>query len=370
MRLKIMLVMLVCVVFLGGCNSTTTVDNNEMLIPDLSTEEGIRDYIVGNWVFEKAYLSNIACRMSIDEDLNVNLSFYNPYESDFREDYTGKIKLDRQYAKPNELPDIITIELMDTDYPGGEFFFLHRTLYDGKFVMSWFFAGNGDSVFDAAGSGEYGPVPEEIMFEKIVDQNSNLLPTKNQGFHAVFWGEGYDGESLWLDDVNWELQRYDAFTAAYPLSMILYENDVKESVLYSIDPDQIADVYGFGLFEGQVYFVETDESGNIISLIGAEHKARVLDGLGGDINSEDQETVLDILRNDTDESRDYINNGMELALTGEIVILDDWDYHVVYLGTRYEDGFSVEKSYAVNAFKRQVYYFDEYTGEWEVLGSG
>lgn len=385
MKVKVLVTALVCVLILGGC-STPKVEVASISTPDLSTEEGIREYLIGDWVFDKDYLSDFTCNMSIDEDLNIDLSFRSLYEEGYKEDFTGRITLDRQYAEPNEAPDIISIDLVDTEWPGGDYFFLHRTAFDGKFVMSLFFAGNGDGVFgNLEPTDSYGP-PEEIMFEKVVGGSTALLPRVNEEFHAVFWGMGDNEESFWLDDVDWSLREYtgetimiddeewdledwEDFNAAYPSAMTLYENDVHESVLYSISSGETS-VWYDDLYPGEVYFVKTDENGKVTTLVDAEYNARVLGDTEGRTPSGAEALALDILKNDVDEVKDYLNNGMELVFTGETIRLEDWECHEVILGERYEDGFWAERTYAVNNYKRLIYFFDEYNDGWALLGSG
>ncbi|HHX62576.1 MAG TPA: hypothetical protein GX707_17965, partial [Epulopiscium sp.] len=65
----------------------------------------IREYLIGEWVYDQDYGSDIICKMYIDEDLKVGLSFYNAYTNQAKGDYTGKIKLDWVHADPNGAPD-------------------------------------------------------------------------------------------------------------------------------------------------------------------------------------------------------------------------------------------------------------------------
>lgn len=55
--------------------------------------------------------------------------------------------------------------------------------------------------------------------------------------------------------------------------MIIYENHVKESLLYSLLEVKAKDILlGQNFFPGEVYFVKTDENGKIIEIENAEHK--------------------------------------------------------------------------------------------------
>lgn len=296
MKRSILLVVIISTLILSGCDMNKTkkededteVNNNippvsevsddlhteNVLVPSfsLTTEEGIREYLVGEWIFDKEYVSDVVCKMSIDEDLNVDLIFEDTSTDEAKGEYTGRIKIDRQYADLYKAPDLLSIELIDADYPGGDFFFLHRTTYDDKHVMSLFFAGNGDCIFDLLGSGEYAYSPSEIIFEKENKEIAQFHPRKNDEFYAIYWGRGDNEESIWIDDIHWIGPVDYDFEAAYPGAMTLYENDVLESVLYNIASDRSKDILEDGLFSGEVYLVKTDRNGNIIELIGPEDK--------------------------------------------------------------------------------------------------
>ena len=281
-----LLIVLICIVILSGCNKPKdekkeTKGNTDILSDsgasnnlkiNLDTEKGIRDYLAGDWVFDKIHISNVVCNMSIDKDLMVNLSFHDTYANELKGDYKGQIKFDRQYANLDEAPDLLIIELMDTDYPGGDFFFLHRTIYDGKVAMSWFFAGNGNCIFDMlADIDNFEYAPGEIIFEKVGGEESQLPLRKNETFHGVFWGKEAKGEGLWIDDVQWMGQDEFDTDGLYPVQMTLYKNDVKESVLYQIARNNNLEISENDLFPGEVYYVETDIDGNIVEFIHEEY---------------------------------------------------------------------------------------------------
>lgn len=254
----------------------------ENLSPEkkISSEEEIRGYLVGEWISDQEVLSDyvlsssdINCDMNIDEDLNVSLLFYNRYTNESRGDYRGQVILDRLHASPDEDPDIISIELVNSDYPGGDFFYKHRTIYDGKSVMSWFFAGNGNCIFDLlADIDNFQYAPEEIVFKKTTGEKLDFDTLKDSEFYAVFWGMGGDGKSLWLDEVKWTpTEEYDP-NALYPGRMTLYEDNEPWSVLYSIAPEEISRILVECMYVPEVYYVKTDKEGKIIDFEDAANK--------------------------------------------------------------------------------------------------
>ena len=86
---------------------------------------------------------------------------------------------------------------------------------------------------------------------------------------------GDEEHHLWLDDVNWiPIEEYDP-DQAYPDGMIIYENEVPESELYTMREDQIQGMEGYNLFVGVVYFIKTDKDGYIVEIVDAEHKAYI-----------------------------------------------------------------------------------------------
>ncbi len=379
MKWKGLIAVFVCIVMLSGCNSPTAgngvtgtsngepsvssvTDNLQPLSPpDLTSEQGIKEYLVGEWVFNKAYVSNIDCNMRIDADLKVHLSFYDNTSADkSKGDYTGQISFDRAYATADEVPDLICIDLTDTDDVGGNFLFRHRSVYDGKRVMSWFFAGLESSVFDMLGPDE--SVPDEIIFEKASGEKSSISPRNNDEFYAVFWGKGVKGENLWLDDVRWTPPAEDDFATLYPRQMTLYENDVPESVLYTIA--SVSDILRNDLIPGAVYFVQTDKQGNITLLKNATYKADILDESGGRIDPATEALVFDIIQNDIQE---YLDLGMAILFTGETTIVNGEDCYDIAVGTNHEEHFVREIHYAVNISTQQVYRYDVIMDTWEEL---
>ncbi len=389
MKSKILIVSMIIVLIFTGCSQPVTEEKTgevRPLIPvapevskieeeesipvivntliskiDFNSEEGIREYLIGEWIFDDSYKTQIICNMNIDESLNVSLSFVDSYTNESSGDYTGEIKFDRIYASEDEAPDLISIELIDSDYPGGDFFFLHRTIYNEKRVMSLFFAGNGNSIFDLLGPDGYEYSPTEIVFEKITGEKSGIKPRKDDDFYAVFWGHDEKYESIWLDDVWWTPQEDDDFAALYPNEMTNYEDDVQESVLYNIAADQVLDILGDDMFPGQVYYVVTDKKGDIIEFVSAEYKAYIE---GGSITSDIEDSIFDIIT-DIEEVQEYLDDGMSILFTGDTIMLDYEEYYLVELGTDHEDSFVREIHYAVDTFTQQVYRYDVLFDSWE-----
>lgn len=307
-------ILIICILTLAGCNKTEpgnidagvstkipstveeTKDTPVSSVPEDSnsiedgetdalginfkSEKDIRDYLIGQWISDKETLSDylftqsdINCNMSIDQDLNVNLFFYNRYTNEPIGDYQGEISLDSFDENSNELPDLISIDLGDSDWPGGDYFFLHRTIYDGKSVMSLFFAGNGNCIFDLLGDlDNFEYAPEEILFEKASGEKSNLEVLKEAEFYAVYWGSGPEEKSLWLDEVQWTpSEEYDP-DAFYPTRMTLYQDKLPGSVLYVIAGESIDNILINPMYPGEAYFVKTDKSGNIIEFEDAAYR--------------------------------------------------------------------------------------------------
>lgn len=340
---------------------------------DLTTEKSIRQYLVGEWLYEDPYLSDIACKMNIDEELNVKLSFENSYSAAPKGNYKGKITFDRIYAESNEGPDVISLELTDTDEPGGDFFFLHRTIYDNKRVMSWFPTENGNSIFNVIDySGEYLDLNEEVIFEKITGEKSKKKVRENGEFYAVLWGLNTNADSIWLDDVEWTPGYFD-YSSTYPAEMTGYKTDTLGSVLYSIASEKKFDILNDLLIVNMVYLVETDNQGRIIKFTPAEkNKKKWIDD--NFTISEIQDLIYKTLKI-YDEPRDYLDAGMSVLFTttdGKIdcEIIDGIEYYFVSLGTDHEDRFVREVHYALDLVTKEIYWFDVINNKWEPLGMG
>lgn len=403
MKYNKLLGILICILILSACSGPKDIDNSgdsevstnmpafsgkpkktqeenldkdesiPISLPDLTTEEGIRDYLVGQWFCNIEYMSNVVCKMDIGDDLNINISFHDSFLDENKGDYEGKIKLDRIYANSNEAPDMISIELNDEDYPKGDFFFLHRTVYDKKRVMSLFFA-DGKSVFNRLANMEPNEdddeyMIEEVMFEKETGESSQILPRKDDWFYAVFWGQGIVSESLWIDDVWWTPEMDDS-EVVYPRPMTVYEIDIPESVLYTIAPGKEFDILGEDIFKGLVYYVETDESGNIIEFIDAEYKDYLERESYSNASDEVENLVFDIFTSGIVEIEEYLDVGMDILFTGETTMIDGEECYYMFLGTNHEEVFSREIHYAVNIYTEQIYRYDILEDAWEELGMG
>lgn len=359
---------------------------NSLISPlNLNTEKDIRAYLIGEWIYDQEYITDTACKISIDKNLKIDLSFYDRYSNEPKGDYTGKIEFDWVYANPNEAPDLFSIRLTDPNNFGGKFFFKHRTIYDEKRVMSWFIEGAEKSIFNLLAPEEFqdagpGYVPEDIMFEKVTGEKSKLRPHKNEEFHAIFWGKGPEGESLWLDDARWTPPEEDDFTSVYPREMTFYENDVPESVLYNIVPQEMEDILKDAFFPGEVYLVQTDEKGSVVSITRVENEGCSEEGWDEgwyedgdgetDLDFEKEMLIFDIIENDVEEITGYLKLGMTIMITGGTMLLGDEPYYLVELGTNHEEHFVGEIFYAVSTDTREVYRYDVLNDLWELVSTG
>lgn len=338
--------------------------------PDLKSLEGIREYLAGEWVFDGRllYVSDVVCNLTIDEALNFQISFHDTHTDVIKGDYQGKIKLEKENTGPADVPDRLQIELTNSNELGGEFFYLHRTLYDGKYVMAWYTTGQQNSIFDLLSSDELVEMPSEIIFEKKTDVTSKATLRKNAEFYAVYWGKGDQGKSLWLDDVIWTPIEDEDVTPVYPPEMTAYQNDSYESVLYRIQPDQINEVMGDDLFPGSVYFVGTDKSGRIKEFISAGRK-RFLEESAGNAALEIKEMIFAITK-DIVEIQERLEAGMSLLIEEDTTLIEGKECYLIALGTNHEDKFTRELFYAVNLNTEAVYRYDVLTDSWEIVAVG
>ena len=229
--------------------------------------------------------------------------------------------------------------------------------------MSWFIARGENCIFEMLGSEGVGFVPEEIIFEKVTGETSQLQARKSEEFEAVFWGKGADGQSLWFDDAICTPSGADD-ELAYPRMMTYYENDVMESVLYSIAPDVMSEVLGDDLFQGEVYYVQTDDQGQVTELMTASQK-RYMDQL--DSSQEIEASIVDFIANDVAETKEYLALGMSIQFDGTTIMIEDDEYYLVALGTDHEDSFVRELYYAVNPTTWKVYSYSAVEDTWTAL---
>ncbi len=366
--MKKLFTIFIVITLLFGCgskskdpNETKPESNLEFTPVDLSSEEGIIEYLVGEWNYDHYYRGDIVGKMIIDEDLNVQLSFDNTYSDKPNGDFEGKIILDKYFSKEDDAPDIINLQLYNTDEPSGDFFFLHRTIYDGKRVMSWFFSENGNSVFDVEDdSGQFRMPIYEIVFEKVTNEQIDAKPEVDGAFYAVFWGMGKDNQSLWLDRVWWETQD-DNYTSNYPLRMTMYVPEMSESILYKVNLEQISEVLGDEMPRGEVYYIETNTKGEITYLIDANRREWML---GNEGNDQLEMMVYEIMKS-YESINDYLLMGMTIDFDGDTITVDDEIYYEVILGTLHDDYFVRELFYGINVYSYEVIVYDVINNVWE-----
>ena len=160
-------------------------------LPGMDTEAGIREYLAGEWHFyDSTFPGYKTCRMVIDGDLNVEIAFYGGLTDAPLDSCAGRFSFDRIYAGTQEAPDLLCLELSEGARLGGDFFFLHRTVVDGRRIMSLFSAGNGGCAFDLLDPSEdgWGDCPVEIRFYQDTGEEYRLSPRLNAAFYAVYWG--------------------------------------------------------------------------------------------------------------------------------------------------------------------------------------
>lgn len=380
-----LLLVLIAIVLLAGCNNSkpevkdnntaTTVlpvvkDSEPIIVeersispPNLETEQGVREYLVGEWVCEMEYMSNIVANMTIHENLDVELSFYDSFTNKLVADYEGDIVFRRMYRDEEDAPDIISLELNKEPYIECDYYFFHRTIYDGKRAMSLFFAGLENSAFDIfTGDNGLEYTMGEVVFEQVTGEVTKAKLRKNDKFYAVFWGHGVHYESIWMDDVEWT-PREEHYNPNYPVPMIVHENEEKESVLYNVDQDNKFDILGDDMFKGEIYYVETDEKGIIVELISANRKM-FLEESSEEYLSEIEEMIYFIIE-DIDEIQENLADGMSILFTGETTTIDGEECFEVALGTDHDEVFVREIHYAVNISTEQVYEYNVLNDVWE-----
>jgi len=213
---------------------------------------------------------------------------------------------------------------------------------------------------------------EEVIFEKVTGEAPQGKIRKNDKFYANFWGHGVKYESIWIDDVEWtQPEVEDDYDQNYPVPRVINENKEQVSLLYKVDQNKKFDILGDDLFKGEVYYVETDENGNIVELINAEYKSFLEEGSDdNNIDPEIKNLVFDIIETDIVEIQEYLDTGMTILFTGETTIIDGEECYDVFLGTNHEEVFVREIHYTVNINTGQVYKYDVLNDSWEEVALG
>ena len=252
-------------------------------LPDMNTEEGISEYLAGEWNFQNTSdRKYISCRMVIDVNLNAKLEFYG-YHTDKGKEvkrvFTGKISFGRLEGAPHESPpDWLHLELnQESEQVGGDYYFLHRTVYDKRCVMSLFYAGNSECLFGlldpsvgATGNCWEGDFPDEIVFIKETGEEYHHSPRTNEEFYALFWGQGKDGV-IWLDDISWppsalpDLSLLFEGDRTYIYYTTKFDNETPVSIAYGAARDMKTDGGG-KLRQGETYLINTNGRGEITKI--------------------------------------------------------------------------------------------------------
>ena len=245
-------------------------------LPDMNTEAGIREYMAGEWHFlNTSDLDYYSCRMIIGKDMKVEFEFSDGKK--VKERVTGQFYFNRIriYAGVNEAPDVLHLELTNYKWKdGGDFFFLHRTVYDKRRVMSLFSAGNGGCLFDDSlvppvKDGWRG-CPNEMVFVRETGEEYELAPRANAEFYAVYWGRSnsHPKNAVWLDDIKWpppgpyDIEEIGSDTW-YLYLTTKYDNETPISVAYVIADGTKTEG---DLRQGEVYLVKTNGRGEIIKM--------------------------------------------------------------------------------------------------------
>ena len=251
-------------------------------LPNMKTEADIREYLPGEWNFVNTSDGDYySCRMVIDKNLKAEIEFYDPTAAEGKK---SKRKVTGQFSfvtwpdtGAHEAPDALGLEL--SNFPGrDDLHFLHRTVFDKRRVMSLFYAGNGDCLFDLLdSSGRYewgGTAPAEMVFFQETGEEYDFAPRANAEFYAVCWGYGKSRQEgvIWLDDIKWPpphvSENFDPLYSGekyYLYETTRYDNETPVSVAYAM-ADGMKIEGGGDLRYGKVYLVKTNGRGEIANM--------------------------------------------------------------------------------------------------------
>jgi len=237
-------------------------------LPDFSTEKGIATYLTGTWKFvdTKFDSKNPGCTMIIDADLKFSLSFYHLRTKEEMETYRGKITFGRLFANSGEAPDLLCFKLDDTERSdGGDYFFRHETVYDGKRVMTLCFAGNGDGFLSDKIEVDVSERDNgrDYLFEQETGEQSKLELRKESEFYAVYWGG--NREWMWLDDVVPNAAAASLHSLFSP-AKTCYRNEVRQSVRYPVSPNATWSIGNRGMVQGVFYAIQTNRQGEVVRI--------------------------------------------------------------------------------------------------------
>lgn len=104
--------------------------------------------------------------------------------------------------------------------------------------------------------------------------------------------------------------------------------------------------------------------------MSAEYKRYIDSGYEDGTDAEIEGLISDILFNQCEETKKYLDDGMSILFTGETISIDGEDCYEVYLGTNHKEVFVKDIHYAVNINTWQVYRYNVLNDIWEPLTMG
>lgn len=214
-------------------------ENDEMnRLLDFQSQEDIKDFLIGNWIFVNPATKQDAAWLEIDEDMSYELKVLTPNSG---YDHTkGRIELKDYQNEENGYGNILSFGIDETlqgNHKGrvhnGEYALSARSIVDGNIMIELTQARGEDSVFF------------EYFYESSFSMRNVLLrsihveevPYKNKEIYAICWKIDEDKNQVWLDEVTLE-QRVipdgERIATAYTLKNKELLNHLRKSQVESL----------------------------------------------------------------------------------------------------------------------------------------
>lgn len=320
-------------------------------------EAALRKILVGTWTYgiEQWEKENTEAPQQItlraDGSFQIKALVWQDTSCEYT--YMGKWTLERLYAEHEDPPDLLCLELDETDDPFldgwqslGDFLLAQRTLCDGSIVLGLSQANNGDSLFSYWYEDTW-PVWQRMAELPLPQENLR----KNDSFFALLWKMEYDGSgySIWLDDFQTDT----------------FENEGRyESLQYRLAPNaslsrELTAEDGQGPLPGSLYQIDTDEKGQVTAAFLYDS------GPAAPLSEEEAAGLLSEL----EEVKEYLESGMIMLFDGDEGEFGGERCVIIALGTNNEASVVREYYYAV-APSGAIYRLNPVDGTWEPAGRG
>ncbi len=208
-----------------AATNTAIVESRDDPLSHIKTEADLVQFLSGEWSYVEPIGYGMLVELTLTEDGRYTARCNTPDAPGGVTEYTGTWNLERLYAGPNELPDLLVLPLdrQYEEFPGmtglGDFIISNIGECHGGCRMALVQANNGDSLFSF-----FYDVFRVVMIKAgSLPEDDHSPAQKNAHFCAVLW-DCYEDENgneiLWLDEVDGDTHKNIGRHEAVPYTLL------------------------------------------------------------------------------------------------------------------------------------------------------